>query len=1121
MECEIASYHVESYNYLADTGVKLAALDVPAVKFRTITGENTEIKFIDAQLGKPSIGASKSSVAIDRIPIFPAECRQRGLTYRAPLSVRLGVFMNGVKAYDLNFEAGEVPVMLKSNRCHLYGMEEKELIAHNEEPLEKGGYFICKGSEKIIRLLVCNRSNYPYAIIRNSYKGKGKFFTEYGIMMRSVREMHSAAISVLHYLDTSTFVMSIQYRREIFYVPFMYLLRALTDLNDYQIFEHITRGRPEDGFFASCVKNMIRNARGEKVDTRKAALNALGSSFRVVLNDRLAPWETDEDAANFILKYCLCIHLQNDEDKFFCLIYQAQKLMALVQGQILGETPDSPQFQEASVSGHILLAFIRERLENQLVLLKRKLNFMEKKKGDKFQFSEKAIQLSWGGSTAAEITNGLEYFLATGNLLSKTGIGLMQTTGFAVIAERINQLRFVSHFRAVHRGSFFMEMRTTDARKLRPEAWGFICPVHTPDGAPCGLLNHVTASCRIVNSYDARPAKLLRTVTELGVIPHSLTELAAIKNMYHVYIDGKFVGYIERARAPAVVQHLRKIKITSSDTRLPSTAEITLIRHSTDPQNVLTQYPGLYIFTNPGRFIRPVKNLLFDTIEMIGTFEQVYLSIVIDPTEAEPGVTMHQELHPSALFSFAGNLIPFPDHNQSPRNVYQCQMGKQTMGIPVHAWHARCDNKMYRLQFPQKPLLKPEAYDIYKMDDYPLGTNACVAVISYTGYDMEDAMTINKSSYERGFGHGTVIKVEVVDLMEGIRFATKENRKTFARDNNDITIREFIGEDGLPYQGKLYKKDDPIYSYREEENKEYKIKKFKYVESAICGYIRIVESGADLGKTKALIQWRYPRNPIIGDKFASRHGQKGINSFLWPQESLPFSESGMVPDIIFNPHGYPSRMTIGMMIESMAGKAAATHGEYYDASPFVFNEKNTAINHFGELLQKAGYNYYGEEVLYSGITGEEMKVQIFFGIVYYQRLRHMIADKFQVRGTGPVDPATLQPVKGRKKGGGIRFGEMERDSLIAHGVAFCLQDRLLISSDLDSCKVCGNCGSILTVTRNFQSEDSFHTFRETCKSCPKKDQKIYHMQVPRVFCYLAAELAAMNIRVITEVKPPI
>jgi DNA-directed RNA polymerase I subunit RPA2 len=900
----------------------------------------------------------------------------------------------------------------------------------------------------------------------------------------------------------------------------MYLLRALTDLNEYQIYEHIIRGRPNDSFFAECVKNMIRNARAENIDTRKAALKALGSNFRVVLNDRLAPWETDEDAARFMLKYCLCIHLANDGDKFFCLIYQAQKLMALVQGQILGETPDSPQFQEASVSGHILLAFIRERLENQLIILKRKLNFLEKKKGDKFQFTEKAIEMSWGGQTAAELTNGLEYFLATGNLLSKTGIGLMQTTGFAVIAERINQLRFVSHFRAVHRGSFFMEMRTTDARKLRPEAWGFICPVHTPDGAPCGLLNHVTASCRIVNSYTSRPAKLLRTVTELGVISHSLAALCQVSNMYHVFIDGQFFGYIDRSRAPTVLQHLRKIKITSSDTRIPSTAELTLIRHSTDPQNVLTQYPGLYIFTNPGRFIRPVRNLVFNIIEMIGTFEQVYLSVIIDPKEAEPGVTMHQELHPSALFSFAGNLIPFPDHNQSPRNVYQCQMGKQTMGIPVHAWHARNDNKMYRLQFPQKPLLKPEAYDMYKMDDYPLGTNACVAVISYTGYDMEDAMVINKSSYERGFAHGTVIKVEVIDLNDDARFVTKENANRFLRDPEDLLrLSESVGPDGLPYQGRLYHKDDFYYCFRDEATGGYLPRRFKNAESAICGLVRIVESVPGVGKTKALIQWRYPRNPIIGDKFASRHGQKGINSFLWPQESLPFSESGMVPDIIFNPHGFPSRMTIGMMIESMAGKAAAMHGEYYDASPFVFNEKKTAINHFGELLQKAGYNYYGEEVLYSGVNGQEMKVQIFFGIVYYQRLRHMIADKFQVRGTGPVDPATLQPVKGRKKGGGIRFGEMERDSLIAHGVAFCLQDRLLISSDLDQCKVCGNCGSLLTIISNYHKDDQGR--QEYCASCPDKETKVYLMQVPRVFCYLAAELAAMNIRVITKVKPPI
>ena len=210
---------------------------------------------------------------------------------------------------------------------------------------------------------------------------------------------------------------------------------------------------------------------------------------------------------------------------------------------------------------------------------------------------------------------------------------------------------------------------------------------------------------------------------------------------------------------------------------------------------------------------------------------------------------MHQELHPSALFSFAGNLIPFPDHNQSPRNVYQCQMGKQTMGIPIHAWHARNDNKMYRIQFPQKPLLKPAAYDIYKMDDYPLGTNACVAVISYTGYDMEDAMTINKSSYERGFAHGTVIKVENIDLCDNIRWVKPESSRVFSLDPEHIEYLKYMGRDGLPLQGRLYREGDPYYSFFDRPTQKYTVKKFKYVEPAICGIVRIYEASPELQKT--------------------------------------------------------------------------------------------------------------------------------------------------------------------------------------------------------------------------------------------------------------------------------
>ncbi|XP_060582666.1 DNA-directed RNA polymerase I subunit RPA2-like [Ruditapes philippinarum] len=266
---------------------------------------------------------------------------------------------------------------------------------------------------------------------------------------------------------------------------------------------------------------------------------------------------------------------------------------------------------------------------------------------------------------------------------------------------------------------------------------------------------------------------------------------------------------------------------------------------------------------------------------------------------------------------------------------------------------------------------------------------------------------------------------------------------------------------------------------------------------------------------------RIDRNPIIGDKFASRHGQKGVCSMMYPVENLPFTESGMTPDIIFNPHGYPSRMTIGMMIESMAGKSAASYGHCYDATPFQFSEDDPAIDHFGNMLVKAGYNYHGTERFYSGIDGRELEASIFMGVVYYQRLRHMVSDKFQVRTTGPIDQVTYQPVKGRKKGGGVRFGEMERDALISHGTSFLLQDRLLNCSDKSMAPVCTDCGSLLSVYMEKRAPSTAAASHEKqlqwsclhCKSC-----HIEIVTIPYVFRYLVAELAAMNIKVEVTVK---
>eukprot|EP00695_Tsukubamonas_globosa_P004029 TRINITY_DN985_c0_g1_i1.p1 TRINITY_DN985_c0_g1~~TRINITY_DN985_c0_g1_i1.p1 ORF type:complete len:499 (+),score=147.83 TRINITY_DN985_c0_g1_i1:113-1498(+) len=461
--------------------------------------------------------------------------------------------------------------------------------------------------------------------------------------------------------------------------------------------------------------------------------------------------------------------------------------------------------------------------------------------------------------------------------------------------------------------------------------------------------------------------------------------------------------------------------------------------------------------------------------------------------------------------------------------MYQCQMGKQTMGTPMHSFPYRPDNKLYRIQNPQAPLVRTLTQEAYDMNCYPTGANAIVAVISYTGYDMEDAMILNKQSFERGFGHAFVYATKVIELREARQSMRGPKKVTKRFGNVKSMSKRFVGDnspvepgldhDGLPAVGLQLTAGTPFYCTYDEITDEFHVEKYKSNEDAVVEEIRITEYEYDAAQTVS-IKLRYDRRPVIGDKFSSRHGQKGVLSRLWPLEDLPFTESGMCPDLIINPNAFPSRMTIGMLIESMAGKAGSLHGVWEDSTPFRFDENNRAVDYFGEQLLKAGYNYYGNEPLYSGTLGAEFYADIFIGVVYYQRLRHMVKDKFQVRSTGPVQALTQQPVKGRKKGGGIRLGEMERDSLLAHGAAFVLHDRLFHCSDEDRAYVCRKCGSILS-THSFVSgvQSSLSKFRITCSHCDTSSpEDIRHISIPYVFRYLANELLAMNIKIMLDVK---
>jgi len=416
------------------------------------------------------------------------------------------------------------------------------------------------------------------------------------------------------------------------------------------------------------------------------------------------------------------------------------------------------------------------------------------------------------------------------------------------------------------------------------------------------------------------------------------------------------------------------------------------------------------------------------------------------------------------------------------------------------------------------------------MDFYPKGTNAVVAVISYTGYDMEDAMIINKSAYERGFQHASVYKYKTVDLADYYRRGESDffDFKNLSQPNprgppNRRTPRKFVPQlsnDGFPCVGDTIHPGEPLCCIFNGITKRPKIVPLKGVtEKCIVEEVRMLRQ-RNGRVTKVGVKLLLNRNPVIGDKFSSRHGQKGVMSRLFPQTDMPFTESGMTPDVIINPHAFPSRMTIGMLVESMAGKAGAMHGIPQDGSPFQFNESYKATDHFGAQLVGAGYNYCGNETLYSGFTGEPFTAEIYVGLVYYQRLRHMVSDKSQVRSTGPVNKITRQPIKGRKVHGGIRFGEMERDSLIAHGASYLLHDRLLESSDYHQCNICEACGSLMGVsiagtTSSAASAKGGGVAKDaknqmTCRNCGST--RCPRVVMPYVFTYLACELGAMNIK---------